>query len=892
MSKYLDLPGLSSYHTQITNYIDTGLSGKLGNTDTAYRTTAIPMGAVDSTSTSTAFTATITGITELYDGVCVWLKNGVVTSEAGYTIDINNLGAKPVYNSNAAATQNATWFNINYTVLLIYNSARVEGGCWDYVVGYNSDTTYSPVKLGFGYTTCSTAEATLAKVASLNSYALTTGGIVSIRFSNNVPANSTLNINSKGAKAIYFKNAAITDGIIKAGDTATFIYSTAYRLISIDRWADKQDAITSANKLSADLVDDTSTTNKFVTSTDITNWNTKVDGPSSSTADNIATFNDATGKVIKDSGYTIATSVPANALFTDEKVKQTNSTTNATYNVLFSSSSSTTTEKTEGTKKSANLTFNPSTKELKVGGTALGTAAFTASTDYATSSHTHGNITNAGALQTDDITIANGDKLVVTDSSDSNKIARTSLSFDGSTATQALTKKGTWENFTNDSKTATDGGTDLSLVTTGEKYTWNNKQDALTRPVTGAATWTASNVITVTNASSGNVIKSSGVAIATSSTGVTDVDTKVPTSKSVKTYVDTAINNLPEPMIFKGEIVLTTDSSDYSKCAITTPASLTDVKVGWTYKVSSILPYNDGTDDHAYTGNIKVGDTLIANKANPNSNPEYSSGSPAVYDWVLVPSGDEPSGTVTSVTPGIGLTTSSLTPGSAGDAITGSGTLDLKLKDSTVSTLAATTRGTTSSREYPLGLDKNGDLSVNVPWTDAAVKQTSTTESSYNKDYAVTFSVTAASTTSTKTEGLRKNATAFKYNPYTSALTVTGSITTGTLNATNVNGIGYATCNTAESTTAKTATLTDYILTHNGYVSVYFTNAVPAGSTLNINSKGAKTILYNNAAILDDMIRAGETVTFIYDSTYNSNAGAYRLIDCAITDAQINSLWS
>lgn len=39
----------------------------------------------------------------------------------------------------------------------------------------------------------------------------------------------------------------------------------------------KQATITSSNKLSADLVDDTSTTNKFVTASDITNWNGKQD---------------------------------------------------------------------------------------------------------------------------------------------------------------------------------------------------------------------------------------------------------------------------------------------------------------------------------------------------------------------------------------------------------------------------------------------------------------------------------------------------------------------------------------------------------------------------------------------------------------------------------------
>lgn len=203
----------------------------------ADKTISIPTGAVDSTSTSTAFTATVSGITELRDGVLIWLTNGVVTSAEGCTLDVNNLGAKPLYNSIAAATATTTTFNINYTMLFIYNSTRVTGGCWDMVYGYDSNTTYSPVKLGFGYTTCSTAAATVAKTASLSSYSLTTNGIVSVRFANDVPASATLNINSKGAKAIYFNNAAITAGVIKAGDTATFIYSTYYRLISIDRWA-------------------------------------------------------------------------------------------------------------------------------------------------------------------------------------------------------------------------------------------------------------------------------------------------------------------------------------------------------------------------------------------------------------------------------------------------------------------------------------------------------------------------------------------------------------------------------------------------------------------------------------------------------------------------------
>lgn len=70
-------------------------------------------------------------------------------------------------------------------------------------------------------------------------------------------------------------------------------------------------------------------------------------------------------------------------------------------------------------------------------------------TEMTPSSHTHGNIQNGGTLQTTDVGVANGDKLVITDASGSNKIARSSVAFDGETETQALTKKGTWATFNN-----------------------------------------------------------------------------------------------------------------------------------------------------------------------------------------------------------------------------------------------------------------------------------------------------------------------------------------------------------------------------------------------------------------------------------------------------------
>lgn len=96
-------------------------------------------GQVDNTSTATAFTAQIDGITEYVDGLTVVLKNGVVTSASGFTININGLGAKHAYSNMAAATAETTLFNVNYTMIFIYDSTRVEGGGWILYRGYNSN---------------------------------------------------------------------------------------------------------------------------------------------------------------------------------------------------------------------------------------------------------------------------------------------------------------------------------------------------------------------------------------------------------------------------------------------------------------------------------------------------------------------------------------------------------------------------------------------------------------------------------------------------------------------------------------------------------------------------------------------------------------------------------
>ncbi len=133
----------AKYDKPATGIPDTDLADKYAGAavagGTADRAASIPFGHVDSTSTATVFTATAAGITELRNGVCVMLVNGVITSASGWTLNVNGLGAKPVYQTMAAASRSTTIFNIAYTMLFVYNETRVAGGCWDIYYGYNSN---------------------------------------------------------------------------------------------------------------------------------------------------------------------------------------------------------------------------------------------------------------------------------------------------------------------------------------------------------------------------------------------------------------------------------------------------------------------------------------------------------------------------------------------------------------------------------------------------------------------------------------------------------------------------------------------------------------------------------------------------------------------------------
>lgn len=182
--------------------------------------------------------ATVDGYFKLRKGVTVCVKfvnsnTYNATNDNKISLNVNGTGAYNIYYNNAYPNGSSTTvfgFSNRYTTYVF------DGGSWVWLSqSHDNDTTYTPQSLGSGYGTCSTPNSTSEKAVSLSGYNLVNGGYVSVRFTNTVSANATMNINSRGAKQIYYNNSAIGNNMIPAGCTALFVYDgTRYHLLSTD----------------------------------------------------------------------------------------------------------------------------------------------------------------------------------------------------------------------------------------------------------------------------------------------------------------------------------------------------------------------------------------------------------------------------------------------------------------------------------------------------------------------------------------------------------------------------------------------------------------------------------------------------------------------------------
>ena len=395
----VDLPKTGGGTARFVDLNEVNYAGSPAVGGNANTTNAILYGTVDGTSTSTAFTATVSGLTALAHGTCVMLKNGVVTSAAGFTINVNGLGAKPVYNNMAAASADTTIFNINYTMLFVYDTDRVEGGCWVCYRGYNSDNN----TIGYQLRTNSTVKPTITRTRY---YRLLFTSADDAKW---VPANTGYD-NSATSKKTVNQNAIDPFGTIVYMTGTTNVNANANVGATVT-WEQYTLALGYSFNTTGQALELTYPAPVYVKCAPQSNGSAIID---STTPYVQALPSTDDGKIYIYLGMAYSATnielVPVHPVYyyKDGAVR---------------------------------LWANPTTS---------------------VPSHTHGNIQNGGTLQTTDITIANGDKLVVTDSSNSSKVARASIAFDGSTTNQFLSKKGTWES-------AGGGGTseDTDIVLSG-----------------------------------------------------------------------------------------------------------------------------------------------------------------------------------------------------------------------------------------------------------------------------------------------------------------------------------------------------------------------------------------------------------------------------------------
>ena len=351
---------------------------------------------------------------------------------ASATMSINGKTAKPIYIKGAAVNNdNAATVSAGDTAYFMYDgtayhllgtdsaatnpivnisrsgttftATRLDGSTFTFTQQDNN-TTYTQAKLGQGYGTCTTAEATAAKSVTLTGYELEPNGVVAVKFTNGLCASATMSINGKTATPIYINGAAVTTTSCKevlAGDLAFFIYDGShYQFICTDR-------------ISKNGITGLSISGRTITYT-------RADGTTGTLTTQDTTYSfDGTYNASTNKAATVSTVTNAvNALDVSDITGFGAGKTLATL--------------TETDGKIAATFQNISITKSQV-------------SDF---SHSHGNITNDGQIQSaSDTAIAADDKIIVADKSNGNKLVRSSVTFDGSTTTTALTPKGTWEAF-------------------------------------------------------------------------------------------------------------------------------------------------------------------------------------------------------------------------------------------------------------------------------------------------------------------------------------------------------------------------------------------------------------------------------------------------------------
>ena len=268
------------------------------------------------------------------------------------------------------------------------------------------------------------------------------------------------------------------------------------------------------------------------------------------------------------------------------------------------------------------------------------------------------------------------------------------------------------QDTTYESKSAASGGTAVSLVTTGEKYNWNNKAS------TNTATTSANGLM-----SSSDKTKLDGIAAgATANTGtVTSVAAGAGLAGGTITTSGTVKANLTSETKLSNEAADSTETAGRVYPVRLDKNGKLAVNVPWTDNNTTYSLTQDETDGHkitltpssgtAQTITIPDNNTWrpVSDSVSSTSSSDAASSKAVKTAYDLAASKTANTGTVTKVSTGIGLT---------GGDVTTTGTVKAKLKSETAHTADSATPTNTANRQYAVGVDNSGYLSVNVPWTD------------------------------------------------------------------------------------------------------------------------------------------------------------------------------
>ena len=228
----------------------------------------VGLGNVDNTSDATKKTnftgAVASGNTGFPTGDAVY--NAITANGNGvafFTVDTSASSGNPTYNDIVTAHNAGKLVVVNNNAILVqvtesicaFSGARSRIAAngieyvpctyvytvtpeneWDFNA-YSSASVEHTHEFFDAFCYCnSTTNSGAAFSASTSRYELVRNGIVSVKFSADVPASATLNINSKGAKPIYYGGSAIGADIIQQNDVATLMFDgTKYQLLAVNR---------------------------------------------------------------------------------------------------------------------------------------------------------------------------------------------------------------------------------------------------------------------------------------------------------------------------------------------------------------------------------------------------------------------------------------------------------------------------------------------------------------------------------------------------------------------------------------------------------------------------------------------------------------------------------